>query len=116
MKRLCNRTLRWPILSSHWCEHFRRNVERSLWIRHADAPELTADEAKCIAASVQAFQLGESGQGRHIVRVAGDYARRSNDRDYLDAMRLFVREEQRHGEYLGQFLDAEGIPRIEKQW
>jgi hypothetical protein len=77
---------------------------------------LTAEERKAVAASVQTFQLGESGQGRHILRVAREYALQSGDERYAEAMQLFIREEQRHGEYLGSFLDAEGIPRIEKQW
>jgi hypothetical protein len=78
--------------------------------------ELTAAERNIVARSIQTFQLGESGQGRHILRVAREHSLKSGDEHYAEAMRLFIREEQRHGEYLGAFLDAERIPRIRKQW
>ncbi len=33
-----------------------------------------------------------------------------------EAMRHFVREEQRHSEVLGRFLDRESIPRLQHHW
>lgn len=32
----------------------------------------------------------------------------------MDAIRLFIAEEQRHGEMLGRFLDAAGVPRAQR--
>jgi hypothetical protein len=116
MIQTADRQRRIPISSRWWCEHFQRNAEYALQVP-ADRPvELTEAERQSVAASIQTFQLGESGQGRHLLRVAREYAAKAGDDDYVEAMRLFIREEQRHGEYLGAFLEAEGIPRIGKQW
>jgi hypothetical protein len=34
----------------------------------------------------------------------------------LDAQMLFIKEEQRHSEYLGRFLDSQSTPRLSKLW
>jgi hypothetical protein len=78
--------------------------------------EFTAAERSAVARSIQIFQLGETGQGRHITRAADDYAKRTGDTLYPTALQLFIEEEHRHAALLGQVLDAAGIPRIRRQW
>jgi hypothetical protein len=44
------------------------------------------------------------------------YAAKVRDPQFIEAVRLFIREEQRHGENLGRFLDLAGVPRAKKDW
>jgi hypothetical protein len=44
------------------------------------------------------------------------WARRKGDRGYVPALRLFVREEQRHSRMLGRFLDRQGVPLLQHHW
>jgi hypothetical protein len=66
--------------------------------------------------SVQEFQLGESYEGRHLHRLAAQYARRTGDEDYLRAVEYFIREEQRHAHYLRDFLALEGFGTVNRRW
>src|SRR5262249_57391037 len=75
------------------------------WERGA---EVTPAELAAIARSLQGWQLGETSDGRHLRAAAARYAERVGEPDYLAAVELFIREEQRHGETLGRFLDLAG--------
>ena len=77
---------------------------------------LTTCERDTIADSVREFQLGESAEGRHFVRAAKEYAARVGDREYIDAVRLLIGEEQRHARELAKFLELVGIPLAEVTW
>ena len=44
------------------------------------------------------------------------YAEKINDPDYAEAVKLFIKEEQKHGNNLGRHLDAPSKPRIKKDW
>ncbi len=107
---------RGPKSSREWCAHFRHNSELQFDIPWNEGVHLTEAERATVAKSIQQFQLGESGQGRHLIRVAGDYAARSGDQDYVEAVKLFIKEEQRHAAYLGRFLDVAGIQQIRREW
>lgn len=109
----------WPtrLTSCAWSAYFRRNAATRLHIPWHRGAELTDVERQIIAQSVREFQLGESGEGRHFVRVAQQHACKTGlreDYDYLTALRLFIAEEQRHAADLGRFLDLAGIKRIER--
>lgn len=105
-----------PRSSTAWCDYFRANAQRLLPIPWDEGVDLTPAESAIVARSVQTFQLGESGEGRHILKAAGRYAARTGDTDYPAALRLFIGEEHRHAALLGRILDAAGIPRIQTQW
>jgi hypothetical protein len=102
--------------SQEWCDYFHANARRVLTIPWEEGAKFTAAERAAVASSIQIFQLGETGQGRHITRAAGEYARRTGDLHYPAALQLFIEEEHRHAALLGRVLDAAGIPRIRKQW
>jgi hypothetical protein len=78
--------------------------------------DFTAAEQSAVARSIQIFQLGETGQGRHITRAADQYAFHTGDSFYPTALQLFIEEEHRHAALLGKVLDAAGLPRIRRQW
>src|SRR5437588_7558138 len=97
-----------PWTSGQWCYYYHRNAERLLPLPWKRGAGLTEAERDAVAASIQDFQLGESSEGRNLLRRAADYAERADDPEYLEAMRLFVREEQRHARDLGRFLRLAG--------
>jgi hypothetical protein len=99
--------------SAGWRRYFEHNAGSLLDIPWDIGADLTPDEARTIASSLQEFQAGERSEGRHLYRAAQDYSRRTGDGDYLVAIRLFIAEEQRHARDLGRFLTLNGIPLVE---
>ena len=77
----------------------------------APAPQLAE-----IARSLQAWQLGETSDGNHLRAAAALHSARVGDPDLPDAIDLFIREEQQHGELLGRFLDLAGVGRVKADW
>ncbi len=100
------------IASERWRDHFNNNIFSQMDIPWDRGQELSYLEWHAIASSVQEFQLGESSEGYHFNRCAREYARRTGDKAYADAVQLFIREEQRHSRYLGRFMDLNNIPRL----
>jgi hypothetical protein len=96
--------------SADWLRHFESNARQLRIIPWERGAELTLDERTAIASSVAEFQRGESGEGRHLIRYAIQYAERTGDGAYVGAIRLFIREEQRHARDLARFLTLNGIP------
>lgn len=101
--------------SNYWIGHFRENAvqKRVNWDM---MPTITPDEMVTILPSLQAWQLGETSEGKHLIATSEKYAKKVGDIKYVDAIRLFIKEEQKHGNNLGQYLDAIGQPRIKKDW
>jgi hypothetical protein len=101
--------------SRHWIEHFERNsrISRVNWDL---APAITAAEKRRIVPSLQAWQLGETSDGTHLLRAATRHAEAVGDAEYPEAVRLFVAEEQKHGRHLGRYLDLIGEPRLTRNW
>jgi len=104
-----------PHSSQDWIEHFRHNAgaDRVDWDLR---PALTADERRRIVPSLRSWQLGETSDGAHLRRAATRYASVIGDADYVDAVRLFIAEEQKHGRHLGRYLDLIGEPRLTRDW
>ncbi len=96
-----------------WVQHFQHNLtqERVNW---QQAPSITSKEKKRIIPSLKAWQLGETSDGKHLIAAATKYAAATNDPVYLQAIRLFIKEEQKHGNNLGRYLDLIGEKR--KKW
>lgn len=99
-----------------WIDHFKSNRQLDPLIPWSDVPTLTKAERHAVAESVRIFQLGESGEGRNIQRCAQEWIQQGGDPDYLDALRLFLAEENQHAAWLGQFLQQEGVSLLQKQW
>lgn len=103
-----------PWTSAQWCYYYHRNTERLLRLPWGRGAELTEAERNAVAASLQDFQLGESSEGRNLLRRAEQYAEHADDPEYIEAMQLFVREEQRHARLLGRFLHLAGIEPLKR--
>ena len=96
-------------------EHFTSNSmeQRVNW---SLTPAITEKEIAVILSSMQAWQLGETSDGAHLLRASAIYARKIGDANYVNAVSLFIKEEQKHGNNLGRYLDAIGKPRIKNNW
>jgi hypothetical protein len=102
--------------SEEWRLYFAQNARNQPeipWEFGADAP---LDELMRILPSLRGWQLGETSDGRHLLKAAGNYAKKVGDPEFVAAVELFIREEQRHGENLGRFLDLAGVPRARFDW
>jgi hypothetical protein len=76
----------------------------------------TDETRAAIASSVQEFQLGESSEGKHLIACAKRHAERTGDGAYVEALGLFIAEENRHARDLGRVLDLAGIERVGHSW
>lgn len=101
--------------SIKWIAHFTANLKEQR-INWHQKPQITAEEKTTLIPSLQAWQLGETSDGRNLLCAATKYARSMNEPGYVDAIALFIKEEQKHGENLGCYLDAVGEKRIGKNW
>jgi hypothetical protein len=103
-----------PRSSAAWRAYFEENAASLLEIPWDHVAELTPGEREIIAESVQIFQIGESSEGKHLLNRAKEYAERADDPEYVEAVKLFILEEQRHGRDLGRFLTLAGVPLLKR--
>jgi len=92
---------------------FRKNA-RSVTAEDFKPPvtrEMPEPVRAALAGSLPAWQLGETSDGSHLRKAARQYALTQSDPKFLEAVDLFIKEEQRHGAALGNWLDQVGIPR-----
>jgi hypothetical protein len=102
--------------SLRWIAYFRTNEHQLIDLPWDAGVALSAEERSALIPSIQDFQLGESSEGVNPKRLAEEYARRSGDVHYPEAMRIFLGEEHRHARLLGRYLDLAGAPRLEYSW
>jgi len=101
--------------SNYWIGHFKANAleKRVNWDLK---PNITPEEICTVLPSLQAWQLGETSEGKHLIAASTKYARAIGDLPYIDAVKLFIKEEQKHGNNLGMYLDRIGQSRVTKDW
>ncbi|TWV98936.1 ferritin-like domain-containing protein [Chitinophaga pinensis] len=97
--------------SHQWISHFRKNATQQR-IDWSLAPTVTEQELSPILRSFQSWQLGETPDGGPLLKATRKYARKMNDPSYLEAIGLFINEEQKHSDNLGAYLDRIGKPRL----
>lgn len=105
-----------PSHSSQWLDYFRYNRDTLRKIPWSDPYPLTADEKVTIAASIRKFQLGESSEGVHLMKLARSYATRTHDPNWVMVVKLFIGEEQRHARHLGRFMQQQDIALAQQHW
>lgn len=101
---------------ARWVQYFHCNNRHLMNIPWEDDYMITAEERKTIAKSIAVFQLGEGTDGTFLLKLAEKFARESGETFFVDALKFFVGEEQRHSHMLGQFMWKQKIPFITKQW
>jgi len=101
--------------SQFWKQHFKQNLtkERIDWNLK---PEITDKEKNKILYSLKAWQLGETSDGSNLLRAATKHAKEFRDPIYIDAVKLFIIEEQKHGRNLGMYLNLIGESELKKDW
>jgi hypothetical protein len=99
-----------------WVDHFEANA--AVHARVDAAIDFSGDcrladaQRRPLIASVRRFQLGESGDGRQLLRNAA----RAGDPEYTQSIRLFVAEEQQHAALLLKLLGYLGGSPMHRHW
>jgi hypothetical protein len=101
--------------SAQWVDYFRANLEIKR-INRTQPATISREELKTMLKSMQAWQLGETSDGKNLLRASAMYAEKMDDSYYIQAVRLFIKEEQKHGNNLGRYLGMIGKPCIRKNW
>ncbi len=103
------------ITSYDWVEYFYQNAPEPIfpWV---DSIRLSGAEKLAVIASIQQFQLGEDASGARMLERAQRFSRETGDLGLIAALKLFLREEQRHSKILGRFLQIENAPCLRKHW
>ncbi|MGE7766578.1 hypothetical protein [Peribacillus sp. NPDC096540] len=99
-----------------WRDYFQENKMNVQQVNWSDAYKLSKHELQTIYKSIQQFQVGESSEGKFLIKAAKDYLVDQHDKSYLQALTLFIQEEQRHARDLGLFMKKQHIPIIKKHW
>ena len=101
--------------SYYWRAHFEVNQTRQR-IDWSVKPSISEEEKKKILYSLKAWQLGETSDGHNLLAAATKYSFVVGDPGYREAIRLFIKEEQKHGANLGNYIDRIGESRLKKDW
>lgn len=113
MHRFCTKqNIMHPISFRDWADYYLANKTHFADLDWSQADRLSDQEYKLLYNTLQQFQRGEHSEGKSLMR----YAKRLHDPEYLNAIRLFIHEEQTHALVLGKFMDANDIPKIQKDW
>ncbi len=100
--------------SEEWLAYFISNEDHFSQIPWYLGVDLTSQELQVITPSIQGFQLGENSEGRHLYQFARNYSLNGGDLAYVDCVKYFIREEQRHSLVLLRFMELAGINPIKK--
>ncbi len=95
-----------------WYRYFVNNRNHFTGIDEDDPDTLSDEEKILITSSIQQFQRGENSEGKHLYHASYEM----RDVQYVEAMKLFIREEQTHAKVLGRFMDKHHISRINNHW
>lgn len=103
--------------TEEWLGYFQLNARRQREIPwQSNGVAASPAELAPLRRSLQAWQLGETSDGRHLAASADRFAAATGDPAYREVIDLFIREEQRHGALLGRILDDAGILRRQADW
>lgn len=98
-----------------WATHFADNDwSKATHLNWDSTPRLTKTELKMVAPSLKQFQLGENSEGRHLRGMAEAYSSARGVSHLGQATHFFIKEEQRHSQVLGRFLQREGLTLLER--
>jgi hypothetical protein len=101
--------------SAQWLAHFQQNLQQKR-VDWSVKPTIDLAKHKPLINSMKAWQLGETSEGLNLLATAKQYAKSRHDSEYVNAIRLFIREEQKHGRNLGEYLDLIGEKRKASDW
>ncbi|MEQ1947894.1 MAG: ferritin-like domain-containing protein [Bryobacteraceae bacterium] len=99
-----------------WLSYFRSNQTEPgeiPWHRAQEPPPVLAH---FLIPSLQQFQLGEGASGITFLEKGRAFAQRTGDLDFVEALALFIAEEQRHSGMLARYLRSVGAPVLRRHW
>ena len=99
-----------------WLNHFEYHAEHPRRVPAGLGDRLEPRERKLIERSIATFQLGEVSEGTALVRATRRFADTYDAKPLTRIMELFVREEQRHGTLLHEFMAHHGLPPKRTDW
>src|SRR4051812_16807707 len=102
--------------SAQWLAYFRADRDHLLDVAWDAGAGVTPEELAEIVGSLRAWQVGGTSGGAGRLRPAEKPAAKIGDPAFGDVIRLFIAEEQRHGEEPGKSLDAAGVPRAKRDF
>lgn len=100
------------VTARNWSEYFEKNKTQRALLDWSRGVYLEDDCRAAIIASLQRFQVGESGEGKHLKK----YAAQTGDREYSRAIALFIAEENVHAQMLAQVLENLEAPLLRGHW
>jgi hypothetical protein len=95
-----------------WLEHFEQNAVDRMEIPWEQGIRVEPYLRVPLVHSLQRFQVGEQGDGKHLIHGA----RSTGDRNYTRAIELFIQEEQGHSRLLAALLTGMGAPLLKWHW
>jgi hypothetical protein len=96
----------------NWLNYFEYNRDHRPPIPWDAGVELAPGLRQIFVRSLQKFQIGESGEGRHLRKLSAA----TGNIEYAAAMDLFIREEQRHAELMAGILKRLNAPLLTSDW
>jgi hypothetical protein len=105
-----------PCITSYdWVDYFYQNAPEPVF-PWDDGVRLSETERMAVIPSIQQFQLGEGASGARMLEGAQRFSRATGDLGLIAALKLFLREEQRHSKILARFLEEESARCLRKHW
>lgn len=105
-----------PCITSYdWVDYFYRNAPEPVF-PWSDGVRLSGAERMAVISSIQQFQLGEGASGARMLERVQRFSRATGDLGLIAALKLFLREEQRHSKILARFLQAENSHCLRTHW
>ncbi|MBX9949887.1 MAG: hypothetical protein K2Y39_12035 [Candidatus Obscuribacterales bacterium] len=86
--------------SKRWLAYFQENKKSCPQIVIPATVNIPAAMRPPLIHSLQRFQIGETGEGKHLKK----FAARMNDPDYEKCIDMFIKEEQHHARILAQMI------------
>jgi hypothetical protein len=103
-------------IQTNWIEYFTHNRSQRIPIPWERGVAVEPGLRTPLARSLQRFQLGESGGGAHLARVASREGDTTGVPGYAAAIRLFLEEEREHAALMAKVLTALGAPPLRSHW
>lgn len=99
-----------------WIKYFEYNNAHLLKLDFTNNTELSEEEKILITPSIKAFQIGEGSEGKHLSKVVKKFALKNNYEDYIEIMKWFILEENRHSQTLKKYMEIYDITPVSKLW
>jgi hypothetical protein len=96
-----------------WLNHFEYHAQHPRSVPAGLSDVLKPEERRLIARSMATFELCEQAEGNALLRAVHRFAQKHQATPLLRITELFIREQQRHGALLRDFMRDHDIDRKE---